>query len=165
MTLEFSLRRRATQSRILAILWLSLAIFLLVSTYFTLPAIARGTLSSVSKIENASPEAPGTPRPEENADKSRFRGELYALGVMSLGLIAIAFACFLLGRSAFVEIELAARFNGIADALCVGSETVEDFEKAVNLLVPAARYLSVPEIFSVSNFQSAADLIGKVKGK
>jgi len=163
MTIEYSLRRRAAQARLLAIFWLGLATVILVSTYVSLPFFAKQVSRSVSAVEI-----------ETNVTTSRASGEssqlapsahlqLYALGTLTLGVLAISFCCFLLGRTAFVEIELAARFTGIADALCIAGDNMEQLEKAAQLLVPAAKYLSVPEIFSVKDIQSVAATVKPVK--
>jgi len=160
MTIEFSLRRRARQARLLAILWLSLATIILVSTFLYLPFFAEETLNAVGKIE----PAPRNAVSFEAAEKDPLSHvQLYVLGTVTLGVLAISFACFLLGRSAFVEIELAARFSGIADALCIAGDRLDQLEKAANLLVPAAKYLSVPEIFSVKDLQSLADTMKQLK--
>src|SRR5689334_15562438 len=117
MTIEFSLRRRATHSRYMAALWLTLATAILIGTYISLPIIANNTISAFESLETQPSGAKATSQaPLEN---NATRIEFYAVGVLALGLVAICFACFLLGRSAFVEIELAARFGGLADALCV----------------------------------------------
>ena len=163
MTIEFSLRRRARQARLLAILWLGLATFILVATYVSLPLFARETLYSISRIEGQSAETKSIPTVDAAETKSFFHMQLYALGTLALGLLAICFACFLLGRTAFVEIELSARFSGIADALCISGDNLAQLEKAANLLVPTAKYLSVPEIFSVRDIRSLADIMKQLK--
>jgi hypothetical protein len=163
MTIEFSLRRRARQSRLLAIIWLGMATFILVATYVSLPHFARQTLYSIGKIDIQSVEAKNVPTVDSPETKSLVHMQLYALGTLALGLLAISFACFLLGRTAFVEIELAARFSGIADALCIAGDNFEQLEKAADLLVPAAKYLSVPDIFSVRDLQSVAEVLKQVK--
>jgi hypothetical protein len=91
--------------------------------------------------------------------------ELYAIGVLTLSLLAICFACFLLGRAAFVEIELSARFAAFADALCLAGEDFERLEKAANLMLPGTKYLSVPEIFSTKDLGSLLDVIKALKAK
>jgi hypothetical protein len=163
MTIEFSLRCRAKQARLMAILWLGLAAIVLVATYASLPYVAKKTLYSITTIETQNNETRSNPPLETSEAKSPFRLQLYALGTLTLGVLVISFACFLLGRTAFVEIELAARFSGIADALCIAGDSMEHLEKAAGLLVPAAKYLSVPEIFSVRNIQSLAELAKQVK--
>src|SRR5882762_9187138 len=130
MTIEFSLRRRAIQARYLAILWLSLASIILVATYVTLPVIADRTLRSISKIEIQATETKASTAAHEAVPKTFTYVQFYALGTLALGLFAISFACFLLGRSAFIEIELAARFSGFADALCIAGDNFEQLEKA-----------------------------------
>jgi hypothetical protein len=141
MTIEFSLRRRAVRSRYMAILWLSLATLILIGTYISLPVIASSTITTFRNIQ-------------PTADNKPPHIELYALGVVTLALLAIGFACFLLGRTAFVEIELAARFAGLADAVCIAGDSFDQLEKAANLLVPGTKYLSVPEIFSTKDLGS-----------
>ena len=85
------------------------------------------------------------------------------MAIAVLGLFAIAFACFLLGRIAFIEIELAARFNGLADAMCIAVNDFGQLEKALTLLVPKAKYLSVPEMISPKNLSSLADVIKQAR--
>jgi hypothetical protein len=163
MTIEFSLRRRATQARCLAILWLILATIILIATYISLPLIANKTLSSINRIELQSVAAEGTRTPDTLDSKTFFRGQLYVMGTMLLGLLAISFACFLLGRSAFVEMEMAARFSGFADALCIAGDNFEKLEKAANLLMPSTKYLSVPEIFSTKDLKSIVEILKQVR--
>src|SRR2546425_824794 len=135
MTIEFSLRRRAVRSRYMAILWLSLATLILVGTYISLPLIASSTITTFRNME-LQPSGVSAAAIQPTADGKASHIELYALGVVTLALLAICFACFLLGRTAFVEIELAARFAGFADALCIAGDNFEQLEKAANLLMP-----------------------------
>jgi len=128
-----------------------------------MPYFARQTLYSIGKIDVQSVEARNIPSADSTETKSLVHTQVYALGTLALGLLAISFACFLLGRAAFVEVELAARFSGIADALCVAGDNFEQLEKAADLLVPAAKYLSVPDIFSVRDLQSVAEVLKQVK--
>jgi hypothetical protein len=165
MTIEFSLRRRATQARCLAILWLSLAVVILVTTYFSLPIVADKTLSSLSKVELQTTGVKSTVSSDPADAKAFFRVQLYAMGTLVLGLFAISFACFLLGRSAFVEMELAARFGGFADALCIAGDDFDQLEKAANLLMPSTKYLSVPEIFSTNDLKSVVDVVKELRPK
>jgi len=152
MTIEFSLRRRAVRSRYMAILWLSLATLILVGTYISLPLIASRTIATFRDIQ-------------PTADNKAPHIELYALGVVTLALLAIGFACFLLGRTAFVEIELAARFAGLADAVCIAGDSFDHLEKAANLLVPGTKYLSVPEIFSTKDLGSVLQVLKEIRPK
>ena len=163
MTIEYSLRRRAAQARLLAILWLSVATLILVATYVSLPFFAKEALQSFTKIEAQSTVSKAGSVIESPETKSTVHLQLYVLGTLTLGVLAISCACFLLGRTAFIEIELAARFSGIADALCIAGENLEQLEKAAGFLVPEAKYLSVPEIFSVKSVQSAADIVKQLK--
>lgn len=116
--------------------------------------IASSALNSMNHLEL--PSSPGVKTPHL---------ELYTIGVLALGLIAVGFACFLLGRSAFVEIELAARSIGFADALCLAGENFDHLEKVANLLVPGTKYLSVPEIFSTKDLKSVLEILKEVRPK
>jgi len=156
MTIEFSLRRRATQSRCLAAVWLSLAVIILVGTYISLPTVVNKTLRNISQFVG---QTSGT----NNILMADAHIQFFVMGTLILGLSAISFACFLLGRSAFVEIELAARYSGLADALCIAGNDFGQLEKAVNLLVPKAKYLSIPEIISSKNLSSMADVIKQAR--
>jgi hypothetical protein len=163
MTIEFSLRRRAARARYMAILWLVSAILILIATYVSLPLIANSTIRAINGVDLQSSEAGSiTPQPRESKPPHT---ELYSIGVLALGLLAVCFACFLLGRTAFVEIELAARFSGLADALCISGENFDQLEKAVNFLVPGTKYLSVPEIFSTKDLDSVVQILKELRAK
>jgi hypothetical protein len=163
MTIELSLRRRAIYARLLAILWLLVATVILVGTYVSLPGLANRALSSVSQLSLAVGNSGPAPTKTANEVPTSQHAEFYAFGIVGLGVLAIGFACFLLGRTAFVEIELAARYAGIADALCLAGENLDALEKATNLLVPAAKYLSVPEIFSVNDLKTVVDTVKQIR--
>jgi hypothetical protein len=164
MTIEFSLRQRAKRARYMAVIWLTLATLILVGTYISLPLIANNTLNAIHNtgMESSGSKTP-TAQPAVAAQASHF--ELYSVGVLALSLIAVCFACFLLGRTAFVEIELAARFVGLADALCIAGENLDQLEKAANLLVPGTKYLSVPEIFSTKDLSSVVQILKELRPK
>lgn len=156
MTIEFSLRRRAAQSRCFAAVWLSLSVIILVGTYISLPLVANKTLSSIVQIEGRSSET-------NSGGPVDAHVQFLAIATLVLAVFAISFACFLLCRSAFVEIELAARFNGLADALCIAGNDFGQLEKAANLLVPKAKYRSVPEIFSAKDLSLLVDFLKETR--
>ena len=136
---------------------------ILVVTYITLPVIADKTLSSISKIELQATGLKNSPIFHDTDPQIFTHIQFYALGTLALGLFAISFACFLLGRSAFVEIELAARFSGFADALCIAGDNFEQLEKAANILMPSTKYLSVPEIFSTNDLKSWVEVLKQIR--
>jgi hypothetical protein len=148
----------------MAVFWLTLATLILVGTYISLPVIANHTLSAIHAMEMES-SASKTAMTQPAVDAKGPHVELYAIGVLSLSLLAVCFACFLLGRTAFVEIELAARFAAFADALCLAGENFDQLEKAANLLLPGTKYLSVPEIFSTKDLDSLADIVKALRPK
>jgi hypothetical protein len=160
MTLEFSLRRRAQRARYMAVFWLALATLILVGTYISLPLVANKTLTAIHTVEMESRTA-ATP----TVDVKPPHVELYAIGVLALSLFTVSFACFLLGRTAFVEIELAARSAAFADALCLAGDNFDQLEKAANLLLPGTKYLSVPEIFSVKDLGPLVDVLKELRPK
>lgn len=134
---------------------------ILVGTYISLPTIAGKTLDTVSKVSSTASISDSTGATGERDAKTA--GQWYALGTLALGLFAISFACFLLGRSAFVEIEIAARCSGFADALCISGEDFAQLEKAATMLMPSTKYLSVPEIFSTNDLKSVVDVLKQLK--
>lgn len=144
--------------------WLSLATLLLVGTYISLPLIANRTVRAFQAMETETP-GPGASITLASPAGRSSHLELYAIGVSALSVLAVCFACFLLGRAAFVEIELAARFLAIADALCLAGGDFAQLEKAANLLMPGTKYLSVPEIFSLKDFSSVADIVKELRPK
>lgn len=163
MTIEFSLRRRAARCRYMGILWLALATAILLGTYISLPIVGNSTLNAVKSLEVQPPGAKAISQATPDSNGTLI--ELYAVGVLALGLLAVCFACFLLGRTALIEIELAARFNGFADALCIAGENFDQLEKAANLLVPRTKYLSAPRIFSQKDLKPILEVLNAARSK
>lgn len=158
MTIEFSLRRRAIQARCLAIVWLSVAILILIGTYISLPFMANKTLNLIVQIERENLLT--------NAGTAT-SGHLFIFASLSLAfeLVLVLFGCFLLSRSAFIEIELAARFIGLADAICIAGDDLDNLAKTVDLLVPKPKYLSIPEIVSLTDVKAIADIVKPSRGE
>jgi hypothetical protein len=148
----------------MAVFWLSLATLILVGTYISLPLVANSTFSAVHRMEFESP-GPKMSITQATGEIGSLRVEVYTLGVLALSLLAVCFACFLLGRTAFVAIELAARFAAFADALCIAGENFDQLEKATNLLLPGTKYLSVPDIFSTKDLGSLVDILKELRSK
>ena len=157
-------RRRAVRSRYLAALWLSLSVVILVATYISLPIVAGKTLSTLATSDSPTASSKGAQDSAATDAKASLHVQIYTIGTLALGLIAISFACFLLGRSAFVEMELAARFDAFADALCIAGDDFDRLEKFANLLMPSTKYLSVPEIFSTKDMASVLETLKQVQG-
>lgn len=137
MTIEFSLRRRAIQARYFAIMWLGLAIIVLIGSYISFPSIAGKTLQSVTQIEGST-ELDGSSLVTGKA--MFFQLHTFALIILVLCLSVVSFASYLLARTAFIELETAARFIGLADALCIAGDDFDQLEKAASLLVPRSKY-------------------------
>jgi len=158
MTIEFSLRRRATQARCFAVMWLSLAVIILVGSYVSFPSIATKTLQSVIQIEGSTGNDVNT----LVADRAIFSQlHIFALIILFLCLSVVSFAGYLLARTAFIELEVAARLIGLADAFCIAGEDFEKLEKAVPLLVPRSKYC--PEL-SEKNLKKLIELVKNVRG-
>ena len=156
-TMELSLRRRAGLSRRLAIGWLCLAVGVLIGTYASLPFVGGKTLAYAVQASGQAQNGTATP-----SQVVPTHVQFYATTIVALGLAIIAFACFLLGRTAFVEMEMAARQSGLADALCV-AESLDDFKKAADLLVPQPGYLSIPELMSSNTKESMLEIVKAVR--
>jgi hypothetical protein len=163
MTVEFSLRLRAKRARYMAAAWLILATLILMGTYISLPIVANRSAKGLNAMET---EALGVDASTKLAGAGKSGHlELYVVGISALGVVTVCFACFLLGRAAFVEIELAARFLAFADALCLAGEDLGQLERIANLLLPGTKYLSVPEIFSVKDLSSVVDIAKELRAK
>jgi len=147
----------------MAILWLSIATLLLVFTYLTLPFVTQQIVSSVGGSGVSSSGLKEVGENEKKEVKAAPSLQIYTVIIVALGTSAILFACFLMGRAAFVEIELGARFNGFADALCISGNDFERLQKTANILMPEAKYLSVPEIFSAKDLQSLVEMLKQLK--
>jgi hypothetical protein len=142
MTIEFSLRRRAVRARWYAVAWLVLAITILIGSYLSLPVIASGTLNSINQIES---QSTGVEAGSANLEKLTFvHLHIFALIILILCLAVVSLASYLLARTAFVEFDSAARFTGLADAICISGGDFAQLEIAASLFVPRTK--SFPEI-------------------
>jgi len=138
MTIEYSLRRRATHARYFAIVLLCIAAVVLVATCFSLPAIAGKTLDYLQQFQGARAETGSADGRDQSLgpEKTSDWLQLFALTTLVLGVSSVSFACFLLGKTAIMEMQLAGRLYGIADALCIAGNDLGQLEKAVVFLVP-----------------------------
>jgi hypothetical protein len=160
MTIEFSLRRRATQARCLGILWLSLTTLILLTAFVSLPTMVARTATSVNSLNIPNSEAAAIPKSDGADGRSTFTSvQLFAMVTVVLGLCAVSLACFFLGRVACMEIELAARFNALADALCLAGDDFGQLERAALIVVPKSKYPSAPDLFSLKDIKAVADVV------
>ncbi len=104
MTIEFSLRRRATRARYMAFGWLTLATLILVGTYISLPLIADSTMAAIHTIVTESPARASTT--VSVAESNAPHVELYSIGLLALSLLAVLFASFLDRSCRFRRIEV-----------------------------------------------------------
>ena len=141
MTIEVSLRRRARKARWLAVVWLVLAVASAIGACFALPLWARIAASLATSNHDS----------------------VLSVSFLLMGFIIILIVCYMLARSAFVEIELAARFNGLADALCISGNDFGQFEKAATVFVPKPKYLSAEGKFSSKEIQAIADVLKQLR--
>jgi len=81
------------------------------------------------------------------------------MGMLLFGLFLIALACYFLGRSALIELELSARSNGLADALCISEGNLETLEKASSLLVPKGHYSAISDVLSRKDKDSIIEIV------
>lgn len=164
MTLEFSLRRRAARSRWLAGIWITLAIAILAGTYMSLPLLTGRLVASVSQAEAASDGSGASPTGRMTGlPKVVIPVHLFALIIIGLGLVVISIACYLLGRSALIEIDAATRFGGLADALCLAGNDLADFERAAAILVPKKTLLGGTKSTAFADLKSLSDVLKTLK--
>jgi len=131
-----------------------LAVIILVGTYFSIPFIARQALLTVSTSLQAN--ISGTTLPIER------QVFYFAMGMFVFGLSAISFACYLLGRSAFRELEIGARSICLADALCIAHGNLEAFEKAANLFIPKGKHFISPDVLSQKERETLLELLKRL---
>lgn len=161
MTIELSLRRRALQARCFAAMWLILAIIILVGCYISLPSIASETLKSLNQIEGSMESVGSDGKALVTGNVLFIHLHIFALIILILCLSVVSFASYLLARTAFIELESAARFIGLADAICIAGDNFEQLEKAATLLVPKAKYF--PEM-SEKNLKTFLEIVKNVRG-
>lgn len=160
MTIEFSLRRRAIKARWLAAMWLSLAVIVLGACYLSFPSMADETLKSVNQLESciASSGSGGNAIPEKS---TIIQFHVFAIIILVLCLFAVSFASYLLARTAFLELESAARLIGLADAICIAGDDFDKLEKAALLLVPTTKYF--PEL-SKKHLKAFLEIVKSARG-
>ena len=157
MTIERSLRRRAIQARCLSVLWLSLAILILVGTYISLPFIGNKTLTYISQVNDSFVEPHSIGFPSTLETRAFSQAQILSLGILVLAMIAIVYTCFLLGRAAFIEIGIAVRYSGLADALCIAGDDFDRLQKLAELFAP--KDFSFPRMLASKDRESLVELL------
>jgi hypothetical protein len=163
MTIEFSLRRRAMLARCRGVFWLGLAVVILTFTYFSLPTVSGRVLSSISSIEGLSDSGPNAATDSKSTEKSFANLHLFSLMTLVLGIFAVSFGCYLLGKVAFMELESAGRLCGAADVLCLVGSDFGQLEKAATLLVPKGQFRSAQNQISSEDLKTLTELVKKFR--
>jgi hypothetical protein len=154
VTIEASLRKRAKQLHLTACLLLLSAVVILLGTYSSLPYFTGLALKSIREAMLASIS------PTSSLEQMVFS---FAIGAVILAFAAIIYSCTLLGRGAYVAIELATQASGLADALCIAGDNLVQLEKYVALLVPATKHFSPAELVSGKDVETLIELLKKLK--
>ena len=163
MTIEFSLRRRAARSRRLAVLWLVLTAAILVGTYVSLPHLATDLLTSITRIEQPfSKSDSGSKDTAAEPKRPMVSAHIFTLTTLGFAVSAVAFACYLLSRSALIEVDAAARLNGLADAICIAADDIKKFEQACAVFVPK-REPRDASILAANDLKVIADTVKQLK--
>src|SRR5205814_9030184 len=129
-------------------------------SYVALPTVTYNMFRSLAKLESGA--FADTEKGPRASEPIHLPVQTLALVTGVLGLVSVGFGAFLLSRYAFVELELAARSNALADALCLAGEDFERLQQSASVLVPKARYLSPPEI-SVEDLKTAVSLLKEAR--
>ncbi len=164
MTIELSLRRRSTQARVFAIVWLTIAAALLVGTYVSLPFVAGKTLDSVEQIERrgvANAPSPGVGAPVETNKSTTLQA--FALTTLVLGVLAASLAGYLVGKAGFMELERAGKLSGLADALCLAGNDFGQFEKAATILMLKSKFASGSSSISQDDIKSLLEVLRRLR--
>lgn len=133
--LESSLRSRASRAKYSSAVCLSLSVVTLIFAYISLPWFIDKALFSIVSFEiDVSTVTIAT--------SNDLYIRVFSIAVLFVGIAAIAFACYLLSRFAFIQLELSVRFNGLADALCICGNDLALFDKASIIFAPKTKYVS-----------------------
>jgi hypothetical protein len=166
MTIEFSLRRRAIQAKRRGAIWLSLALIILLGTYTSLPFVTGVTLRSTGEFNQVAQNSDKAKEGDVRigpSEMSFLNGRFLAVISLTFGVTIISFAAYLLGRSALIEMESSTRFSGLADAICVAGDDLEQFERAASICVPKTKLFSGSKLFSSKDLQSVADMVKQLR--
>jgi hypothetical protein len=136
--------------------WLLLAVAILIGTYLSIPVIENKTLTILeSHLDTHNSVLVPV------LDKSG-TGVLITITVLSS--LAIGFACFFLSRTAFIDFEFAAKFLGLADAICIAGGKLEDLEKASQLFVPKSRSFGMSDMIPKKDRETFMELVKCLRG-
>lgn len=155
MTIEFSLRRRATRARLLGALWLTCAVLIMIGSFLCLPMVLGDTLAAL----DGNLQETGNVRQTASDASSLYS----AVSIVMAGLLAVIYSCYLLGRSASAEMQYAWRSNALADALCIAGEKLDDFEKTANLLTSLTRLPGIVDDLSKKDRAAILELVKLLK--
>ena len=121
-------------------------------------------LNSVSKSDGSPSSGNAIVKDDGRGEKATFTHvEVFVLVTLALGFSGITFVGFLLGRASLFEMALAARLGGLADALCITGNDIDELEKAASIVVPKAKHLSIPEILSAKDIKELAETLKPAK--
>lgn len=172
MTLEFSLRVRARKCRRLSLLWSATASVVLVLACISVVGLTVKYVSwswaqqaaTAVLAASASDSAPQSALKviAEKAGDDAFRNVAVIVAAL-LFLIIVAYGLYILVRLALQESFLAMRYDGLADAICVGGATLSDFEKAAAIFVPKSKDMGRGDVFSSKDVRIISDFIKAAK--
>ena len=77
-------------------------------------------------------------------------------------MAAIGFASYLLSRAAMFEVALAARFSGLADALCLAGNEIKRLEEIAPFVIPPVTPIE-SRLFAPEDVKLVADVIKQAK--
>lgn len=86
-----------------------------------------------------------------------------AVAIVMAGLLAVSYACYLLGRSASVEMQCAWRSNALADAMCIAGGNLDDLEKTAHLFSSLTRLPGIVDDLSKKNRAAILELVKLLK--
>jgi hypothetical protein len=81
------------------------------------------------------------------------------VGLFALAALFVCYGTYLLGRSAMLELERSAFFNGLADAVCIAGDDFVQLEKAVALFVPRSRHVRQSDILSMKEVKALLQVL------
>lgn len=153
MTIEHSLRRRAFQAKGFGVLWICTATLIFVIAFLWSPFLLKETILVFAEHGSLQLPIPAS-------DSAVLPPDYIAgIGLFAVAALLVCYGTYLLGRSAMLELERSAFFNGLADAVCIAGNDFVQLEKAIALFVPSSRHLRQTDILSMKEVKALLQVL------
>lgn len=168
MNIELSLRRRAARAQILAGIFFSLSLAVLVGTLIYSPSWSANGFRAITSApvdeRIARPVAGTKELSRKEGDGSNSIGQAPIITVLILGFSLAVSSSWLLAKAALLKLDSASRMTTLADALCITGSNLDELEKAVAILGSAKSEASPASGVEGKDLETLVSIVSKLRG-